>query len=98
MSTLSLPPTHPKFPHVSLLHALCAVATRFVEPNELDMDKETYWKAEDSPSDYHAKHAKMAIDEAIVRGLKLFQVAQAIVLICELWRGDLWSGLASGVD
>ena len=29
---LTCPPHHPAFPHVALLHAMCAVATKFVSP------------------------------------------------------------------
>ncbi|WVQ70792.1 hypothetical protein IAR50_000314 [Cryptococcus sp. DSM 104548] len=29
LARLSLPPTHPEFPHKSLLHAICAVASRY---------------------------------------------------------------------
>jgi hypothetical protein len=83
LSALSHPPTHTKFPHASLIHAVCAVAARFIDPQQLDLDKESYWKDDDSPADYHAKRAKMAVDDAIVRGKKLFQVAQAVCLICE---------------
>lgn len=30
---LAFPPHHPNFPHVALLHAMCAIATKFIEPN-----------------------------------------------------------------
>lgn len=76
---LACPPHHPSFPHVSLLHAMCAIATKFVAPDgELSpqpqtlsrggerltyallrriaygLDRETYWKSDPSPTDYHA--------------------------------------------
>lgn len=30
---LACPPTHASFPHISLIHAICAVATKFVAPD-----------------------------------------------------------------
>ena len=69
-----------------------------------DLDKETYWRSESSPTDYHAAAAKAHIDNAIIKGEKLFTVAQAIILICfysytsarfvEVW---LYCGLATRI-
>lgn len=38
---LTLPPLHPEFPHVSLLHAICAVAARFSAAVKCDSVEES---------------------------------------------------------
>lgn len=101
---LACPPHHQAFPHVSLLHAMCAIATKFVAPDTFGLDKETYWKSDPSPTDYHAAAAKIHIDSAVIRGEKLLCVAQAIILVCfysytsarfvEVW---LYCGLATRI-
>lgn len=48
----------------------------------LGLSKESYWRSEASPTDYHAAIAKQNIDAAIVKGDKLLSIAQAIVLLC----------------
>lgn len=101
---LALQPSHRDFPHTALIHAMCAVATRFIKQDAFDLDKETYWRSAPSPTDYHANAAKNHVDNAIVKGEKLFNVAQAIILICfyfytsarfvEVW---LYCGLATRI-
>ncbi|KAL8279936.1 hypothetical protein RQP46_007786 [Phenoliferia psychrophenolica] len=86
LTSMSLPPTHSKFPHVSLIHAMLATAARMVGPTFFAQE-EKYWGLEDreqTVADYHAKKSMVAIDTAIAKGQSLLQVAQSIVLIC-LW-------------
>ncbi|KAH8927064.1 hypothetical protein BT69DRAFT_1347587 [Atractiella rhizophila] len=81
---LLLPPNHSSFPHLSLIHAICAIGARFVSRDTFSFEFEgvpKYWLSAGTPENYHAQCAKEFIDEAIAQGRKLFQVAQAIVLV-----------------
>ena len=96
---LNLSPNDEKFPHTSLLHAICAFSCVFCSPEALGK----YWMSEKSPRDYHFKCAREEIDIAVatMQG-NLFHVLQAVVISCyiayasasftELW---ILSGLAT---
>ncbi|BGP25902.1 C6 transcription factor [Rhodotorula toruloides] len=75
-----LPPTAFGFPHLSLLHAMCALAAKMVSPDYFAAE-EIYWVGYSSPSDYHFAKAKTALDSAIGKGAKFLRIAQASVLL-----------------
>ncbi|GAA97748.1 uncharacterized protein L969DRAFT_80379 [Mixia osmundae IAM 14324] len=104
LSSLNLLPTHPDFPHTCLIHAVCCVGSMLVSPHAFNLSREPYWQRQHdrSPADYHARVATETWDNTLVRGAKLFHVAQAMCIICyytysrakfvEVW---LWSGVAT---
>lgn len=53
-----LPPTAFGFPHLALLHAMCAIAAKMVSPDYFAAE-EMYWVGHSSPSDYHYEKAKV---------------------------------------
>lgn len=55
-----LPPTAFGFPHLSLLHAMCAVAAKMVSPDYF-ASEEMYWVGYSSPSEYHFAQAKVRL-------------------------------------
>lgn len=84
LSSLRLDPTHPSFPHTSLLHAICAFAAVFCssETLGLDGDRLKYWETEKTPRDYHYACAREEIDLSIVTMSKgLFQVSQCFATL-----------------
>ncbi|KAK4698399.1 hypothetical protein P7C70_g7877, partial [Phenoliferia sp. Uapishka_3] len=85
LAAMTLPPTHSRFPHVGLIHAVLATASRCVGTSFFEREIK-YWggEGEETVTDYHAKRAKVAINFSISRGESLFQLAQACVLVC-LW-------------
>lgn len=107
LANLSLPPTHHQFPPSCLLHAMLATAARLVSDDFFAGENE-YWRRGDNavrhPAEYHAARAKAGIEEALKTGYRLFQTAQAIVLICheayaaarfvEVW---LFTGMATRI-
>lgn len=80
-TAMLLPPTSPGFPHASLIHAVCAVAAMIISP-EYFRSEDPYWQhAASSASEYHFNAAKAGLERGIGFGAKLFQLAQANVLI-----------------
>ncbi|BGP59241.1 hypothetical protein NBRC10512_005033 [Rhodotorula toruloides] len=75
-----LPPTAFGFPHLSLLHAMCAVAAKMVSPDYF-ASEEMYWVGYSSPSEYHFAQAKVALDSAVGKGAKFLRIAQASALL-----------------
>lgn len=55
---LTLPPTHPNFPHSSLIHVICAIAATTV-PETLFASESRYWQHHASPSEYHVRRCKV---------------------------------------
>lgn len=84
MTSLSLPPSHPRFPSTALLHAICGIACLYMTATSdpLGVWNEGFWTIEATPSDYFLKLAKLHIDEATVKCTKLFEAAQAAILVC----------------
>ncbi|CAE6522064.1 unnamed protein product [Rhizoctonia solani] len=95
MLSLALPPKSPNFPHVSLLHAICAYAGVFsylIEPppaGDLDKiyhdfifgDRRRPDSREESFAELHARWAKETIDQAVAMGFNLFECTQAQVIL-----------------
>ncbi|CCL98861.1 uncharacterized protein FIBRA_00868 [Fibroporia radiculosa] len=97
MASLSLPPTHPKFPLTPLLHAMCAIGSLYTAvvapvPNVTTSpipigEKHVYQQIlvhEQRPlsfAEIHAGYARRAIDAASEMGEELFQMLQAEILL-----------------
>ncbi|KZT05881.1 uncharacterized protein LAESUDRAFT_726455 [Laetiporus sulphureus 93-53] len=96
LASLTLPPTHPRFPAASVLHAICAVGSMYTaalprphiptspdfSPYDIFPDK--YKLSEGVPdtfSEMQAKYAKEALEAAMDVGKELFQNVQALILL-----------------
>ncbi|KAK4048864.1 hypothetical protein OIO90_005672 [Microbotryomycetes sp. JL221] len=79
-AAMSLPPTNNGFPHSALLHAVLATAVRMVSVDFFGFEHR-YWGEEATPADYHAKRARVHVEEAIITGRRLMQVLQASILL-----------------
>ncbi|TFY63443.1 hypothetical protein EVJ58_g3264 [Rhodofomes roseus] len=107
LSTLLLPPTHPRFPSLGLLHAICAVGSMYTaaipspaipsgpefSPYDVFPDK---WRDRegivDSFPEMQAKFAKSAIDASMQDGGRLFQTVQAVTLLAWwYWANAKWA-------
>ncbi|ELU43148.1 fungal specific transcription factor domain-containing protein [Rhizoctonia solani AG-1 IA] len=90
MLSLTLSPKSPEFPHVSLLHAICAYAGVFsylIEPppgSDLDKtypdfifgDRRRPELREESFAEMHARWAKETSEQALAMGFNLFEITQ----------------------
>ncbi|KAH9937175.1 uncharacterized protein B0H18DRAFT_969438 [Fomitopsis serialis] len=107
LSTLLLHPTHPRFPFIGLLHAICAVGSMYTaavpspaipsgpefSPYDVFSDR---WRVRngiiDSFPEVQAKFSKAAIDASMQDGGKLFQTVQAVILLAWwYWANAKWS-------
>lgn len=106
MNSLSLPPTHPKFPSLPVLHAICAIGSLYtaavtspplpnydeVSPDEIFLER--YRIKEQRPDSFAEQHAKLARESAErlnTLGEDLFQVLQAnIILTWFYWSHGRW--------
>ncbi|GAA5990057.1 hypothetical protein JCM10908_005801 [Rhodotorula pacifica] len=80
-SAMLLSPTSAGFPHSALIHAICAIAAMIISPDYFNSE-EPYWQhSASSAGEYHFKAAKLDLERAISSGCKLFQIAQANVLL-----------------
>ena len=115
--TAALAPTSQAYPSFALIHAILALACSFVSEDFAGLPNETYWRSSGSAAEHHSRAAKVRcidtiglttqrwIDDSIVRGAHLFQVSQAIILVCfssyasarfvEVW---LYSGCAGNLS
>ncbi|QRW05380.1 Fungal specific transcription factor domain [Ceratobasidium sp. AG-Ba] len=95
MASLALPPRSPRFPHASVLHAICAYAGMFSylvdSPPMPDLGtyrgdvifgdrRRTPKTAFDSFADRHARWAKEAREEAHELGFNLLECTQSVVI------------------
>jgi hypothetical protein len=106
MNSLSFPPSHPKFPSLPVLHAICAIGSLYtaavtspphpnfdeVSPDEIFLEK--YRVKEQRPDSFAEQHAKLAQETAERHnslGENLFQVLQAnIILTWFYWSHGRW--------
>ncbi|KDN43530.1 hypothetical protein RSAG8_06119, partial [Rhizoctonia solani AG-8 WAC10335] len=110
MLSLALSPKSPNFPHVSLLHAICAYAGVFsylIEPppaGDLDKiyhdfifgDRRRPDSREESFAEMHARWAKETADQASTMGFNLFECTQAQVILAGFYSTQgRWVGLWS---
>ncbi|GAA5995782.1 fungal specific transcription factor domain-containing protein [Rhodotorula paludigena] len=77
---LTLPPTHPNFPHSSLIHVICAIAATTV-PETFFASESRYWQHHASPSEYHVRRCKLAISRNSHINDHAFQTAQTTALL-----------------
>ncbi|KAK0456553.1 hypothetical protein EV421DRAFT_1895773 [Armillaria borealis] len=97
MTSLSLPPAHPRFPAPPVLHAICAVGSLYtgivtspplpnlseVEPDEIFSER--YRSKEERPDSFAEQQVKLARDTAQrleFLGQDLLQVLQANIILC----------------
>lgn len=106
MSTLSLPPTHPKFPAAPVLHAICAMGSLYTAavtspplPNFDQVDADEIFQAKirlrenrpDSFAEQQAKLAQQTADHLESVGECMFQVLQARVMLSWFyWSHSRW--------
>ncbi|KAI5124712.1 hypothetical protein M0805_004318 [Coniferiporia weirii] len=96
LASLSLSPTHPGFPHIAILHAICAVGSfytvavappplpNFAETPADDLFQNAYKRKKAMPDSFgelHAKFATAAIDESTSLGERLFECQQATTVL-----------------
>lgn len=78
-TAMLLSPTHPGFPQSALIHIICAIAAMIISPAYFDTE-EPYWHSHaPSASEYHYNAAKIALEQALSFGSRLFEIAQANV-------------------
>lgn len=82
LEALDRPPLDPAFPKAALLHAICAFAAIYVQPESLvSATGGTYWSEAKSPRHYHLNLARKAIDTALASTSSgLLQILQATIL------------------
>ncbi|KAF8168005.1 hypothetical protein B0H34DRAFT_683893 [Crassisporium funariophilum] len=106
INSLSLPPSHPKFPSTPVLHAICAIGSLYtaavtspplpnfneVSPDEIFLER--YRIKEQRPDSFAEQQAKLARESAErlnTLGEDLFQVLQAnIILTWFYWSHGRW--------
>ncbi|KAF8078522.1 hypothetical protein FPV67DRAFT_1557832 [Lyophyllum atratum] len=96
MSTLSLPPSHPKFPSSPVLHAICAIGSLYTaavtspplpdfqqsSPDEIFLQRQRIKEQRiDSFAEQQAKYARETADHLNSLGEDLFQVLQANIIL-----------------
>ncbi|KAE9411008.1 hypothetical protein BT96DRAFT_846815 [Gymnopus androsaceus JB14] len=96
MTSLSLPPNHPKFPAIPVLHAICAVGSAYTSvvtpPPPIDFDKtpsseiftQRYRLKENRPDSFaeqQAALAKITLQQMEVLGSELLQVLQTTIIL-----------------
>ncbi|CAE7125559.1 unnamed protein product [Rhizoctonia solani] len=102
MLSLALSPKSPNFPHVSLLHAICAYAGVFsylIEPppagdlgkiyhDFIFGDRRQPDSREESFAEMHARWAKETAAQAIAMGFNLFECTQAQVILTAFYNSQ----------
>ncbi|PAV22369.1 hypothetical protein PNOK_0232600 [Pyrrhoderma noxium] len=102
LTKLSLPPGHIDFPHIGILHAICAVGSfytaavappplpNFAETPADDLFQNAYKRRKalpDSFGEIHAKFAVTAIEESTSLGERLFECQQALTVLTMFYHG-----------
>ncbi|GLB36244.1 putative fungal specific transcription factor [Lyophyllum shimeji] len=106
MGTLSLPPSHPKFPSAPVLHAISAIGSLYTAvvtspplpdfneypPDEIFLQRQRIKERRvDSFAEQQAKYARETADHLNSLGEDLFQVLQAnIILTWFYWSHSRW--------
>ncbi|PFH54567.1 hypothetical protein AMATHDRAFT_78225 [Amanita thiersii Skay4041] len=106
LTTLSLPPNHPKFPSSTVLHAICAIGSMYTAavtspprptfeefpPDEIFLERQRLKEQRpDSFAEQQAKIARELAERLNTLGKDLFQVFQAqIVLTWFYWSHSRW--------
>lgn len=79
MIAMSLPPTHPDFPHPALLHAICASASRWTTATK--STRMTAKGERDRFAEFHAAKTRTYIDQTIATGQNIFSVLLASIVL-----------------
>ncbi|KAF9787342.1 hypothetical protein BJ322DRAFT_1054850 [Thelephora terrestris] len=88
LAAMQLPPYHSTFPHIALLHAICASASRWTS-NAATMTPDGTRR--DKFAEFHASKTRQYIDRTMASGKDIFQVMQAcIVLSWYLYQEGRW--------
>ncbi|KAJ7293679.1 hypothetical protein C8J57DRAFT_1162423 [Mycena rebaudengoi] len=106
MTSLALPPSHPKFPATPILHAICAISALYTAavtspplPNFAEVEADEIFSARDRiretrPDSFAEEQAKLARDTAdhlLTLGERLFDVSQArVILNWFYWTHSKW--------
>ncbi|KAF8640545.1 hypothetical protein AX17_000207 [Amanita inopinata Kibby_2008] len=106
LTTLSLPPNHPRFPSPAVLHAICATGSLYTAavtspprptfdefaPDEIFLERQRLKEQRpDSFAEQQAKYAKEVAEHLNTLGKDLFQVFQAnVVLTWFYWSHSRW--------
>ncbi|KLO14473.1 hypothetical protein SCHPADRAFT_920667 [Schizopora paradoxa] len=109
LTSMTLPPNHPGFPHIAILHAICAVgsfytaAVRQADPPNFahtpadDLFQNAYkrrYALEDSFGEKHAKLTMAAIEDSTSLGERLFECQQATTVLTWFYHGHAkWSDM-----
>ncbi|KAF8481091.1 hypothetical protein DFH94DRAFT_441748 [Russula ochroleuca] len=78
LTSMRLPPKSPGFPHCAILHAICALASRWVSKNIITLPDGT---RRDRFAEFHASKTRSYIDRTMASGEDIFAVMQACVLL-----------------
>lgn len=73
-----LSPRDPNFPHSAILHAICAVSSRWSAQNVVTSPDGT---RRDTFAEYHAGKTRQYIDKTMASGEDIFSVMQACILL-----------------
>ncbi|KAG8898925.1 hypothetical protein FRB99_007038 [Tulasnella sp. 403] len=76
---MTLPPSHPDFPHPALLHAICASASRWTSITQSTRD--TKKGGRDRFAEFHAAKTRSYIDQTIATGQNIFSVLLAGIVL-----------------
>jgi hypothetical protein len=84
LSRLALPPTHSNFPHPSLIHAICAIATSWCAPALYERSRVARTYDEKTGREvnfglHQASVAKETVHEGLNSGNRMFDVVRAMV-------------------
>ncbi|KAJ7597133.1 hypothetical protein C8J56DRAFT_1159103 [Mycena floridula] len=78
LSSMLLSPRDPGFPHSAILHAICAVASRWSPSNVVTLPDGT---RRDQFAEFHAGKTRQYIDKTMASGEDIFSVMQACILL-----------------
>uniref|UniRef100_A0A0W0EXY3 Xylanolytic transcriptional activator regulatory domain-containing protein n=1 Tax=Moniliophthora roreri TaxID=221103 RepID=A0A0W0EXY3_MONRR len=82
MASLSFHPTHPRFPAVSLLHAVCAMGSLYTRwPDQRRDVTQTLYPPRDIFAEVHASYAKEASEVLENSGENLFEVLRTNIIL-----------------
>lgn len=78
LAAMKLSPKDPGFPHSSILHAICASASRWYPQDVITLPDST---RRDQFAEFHASKTRQYIDKTMASGEDIFSVMQACILL-----------------
>lgn len=78
LAAMKLSPKDPGFPHSSILHAICASASRWNPQDVITLPDST---RRDQFAEFHASKTRQYIDKTMASGEDIFSVMQACILL-----------------